>query len=45
MRNIKIYFNEEHDIIKYDDYFLNGIQIPKNIEIKDIQQNNFKLFW
>ena len=45
MRNIKISFNEENDIIKYDDYYFNGIQIPKNIEIKDIQQNNFKLFW
>lgn len=45
MRNTKISFNEENDIIKYDDDYFNSIQITKNIEIKDIKQNNFELYW
>ena len=45
MRNIKITFNEENDIIKYDYYYFNGIQIPKNIEFKEIKQTNFKSYW
>ena len=45
MKNLKIYFNEEKDIINYDEYYFNGIQTPKNIEIKDIYSDSFKIFW
>ena len=36
MDGLKISFNKEKNIIQYDQYFFNGIQIPKNIEFKDI---------
>ena len=45
MKNLKISFNEENNCIKYDEYYFNGIQTPKDIEFKDISMNSFKLFW
>ena len=45
MKNIKISFIEEESKIKYEEYYFNGIPIPKNIEIKDIYTNSFKVFW
>jgi len=41
MRNIKISFIEEETKIKYDDYFFSGIQIPKDIQFKDINNDIF----
>ena len=45
MKNMKITFEEEDTKIKYEEYYFNGIQIPKNIKFKDIGTNNFKLLW
>ena len=45
MKNMKISFIEEENIIKYDEYYFNGIPIPKNIEFKDIGANSFKVLW
>ena len=45
MRTLKISFNEEESTIKYEDYYFNGIQIPKNIEFKEIGSCNLKVFW
>ena len=45
MKNLNISFQEEQNSIKYEEYFFNGIQIPKDIEIKDINTNSFKLNW
>ena len=45
MKNIEISFEEENNNIKYDDYYFNGIQIPKNIEFKEITSNSLKIFW
>ena len=45
MRNIKISFNEEKSIIKYEDYYFNGIPKPHNIEFKDISFNNLNINW
>lgn len=45
MKNLKLTFNEEKCCIKYDEYYFNGIQIPKSIEFKDISSDSFKLFW
>ena len=45
MKNIKISFIEEESKIKYEEYYFNGIPIPKNIEIKDTLTNSFKVFW
>ena len=45
MQNLKISFEEEINKIKYDDYYFNGIQIPKNIEFKEISSSGFKIIW
>ena len=45
MKNLNISFIENESKIKYDDYYFNGIPIPKNIEFKDIGVNSFKVLW
>ena len=45
MRNIKISYNEEKSIIKYEDYYFNGIPKPNNIEFKDITFYNLNINW
>ena len=45
MRNIKILYEEEKNEIKYEEYYFNGIFMPKNIEIKDLDSSSFKIFW
>ena len=45
MKIIKISFIKEESKIKYEEYYFNGIPIPKNIEIKNIWSNSFKVFW
>ena len=45
MRNLKICFNIEKNIINYDEYYFNGIPSPKDIEIKNISSNSFELNW
>ena len=45
MKNLKISFIEEESLIKYDEYYFNGIPIPKNIEFKEIGTNSFKVLW
>jgi DNA repair exonuclease SbcCD ATPase subunit len=45
MKNIKISFNVEESKIKYEDYYFNGIPIPKDIEFKDVGINSFKVLW
>jgi hypothetical protein len=45
MRNIKISYNEEESIIKYEEYYFNGIPKPYNIEFKDISFDNLKIEW
>ena len=45
MRNIKICFEEKVNKVKYEEYFFNGIPSPKDIEIKDIDINSFKVNW
>jgi len=45
MKNIEISFEEDNNKIKYEDYYFNGIQIPKNIEFKEISYDSFKIFW
>ena len=45
IKNIKISFEEEKSNIKYEEYYFNGIQVPKEIEFKDISNNSFKVFW
>ena len=45
MKNIKISYKEEENIIKYEEYYFNGILIPQNIKFKDIGIINFRVFW
>ena len=45
MKNLKISFNENESIIRYDEYYFNGLPIPKNFEFKDISTNSFKVSW
>ena len=45
MNNLNISFNENNNSISYEKYFFNGIQIPKNIEFKDITSERFQVLW
>ena len=45
MKNIDIKFIKKDLSIEFEEYYFNGIQIPKDVEIKDINSNYFKLFW
>ena len=45
MKNMKISYIEEESLIKYEEYYFNGIPIPQNIEFKDIEYFSFKVFW
>ena len=45
MKNLKISFVEEESKIKYEPYIFSGIPFPENIEIKEVTNNSFKVFW
>ena len=45
MKSLKISFIEEESSIKYEEYYFNGIPIPKDIEFKEVGTNNFKVLW
>jgi len=45
MKNIKISYEEEKNNIKFEEYFFNGIQIPKEINYKYIKENSIQLNW
>ena len=45
IKNLKITFNEEESTIKYEEYYFNGFPIPKDIEFKEIESTNLKVFW
>ena len=45
MKNIKIIFNEKENNIIYDEYYFNGISIPKDITFNEIGINSFKISW
>ena len=45
MKNLKISFIENENKIKYEEYYFNGIPIPKDIEFKDIGTNSFNILW
>jgi len=45
MKNIKISFNEEKCNIEFDNYYFNGIYIPKNLKYENILSNTIKIFW
>ena len=45
LKNIKINYNTEKNDIIFKDYLINGIIIPKNIQIKNIKSNDFEISW
>ena len=45
MKNLNLSFQEEETNIKYKEYYFNGLQIPKNIQISDIGINSAKIVW
>ena len=45
MKSIKFTYQEEESIIKYEEFCFNGIQTPKNIEVKDIKYNSLNISW
>jgi len=45
MKNIKIIFNEKESNIIYDEYYFNGISIPKDIIFSDVKKYSFKISW
>ena len=45
MKNLEITFQEEQTNIKYNEYYFNGIQVPKDITFKEIGTNSFKILW
>ena len=45
IKNANISFLENENKIKYENYYFNGIQIPNNIEFKNINANSAEIFW
>ena len=45
IKNIKINFDTEKNDIIFKDYLINGIIIPKNIQINNTKSNCFEIFW
>ena len=45
IKNSNISFLENENKIKYENYYFNGIQIPKDIEFKNIDANSAEIFW
>ena len=45
IKSLNINYDEEKNNIKFDEYYFSGIQIPKDIEFKNINSFNFKVFW
>ena len=43
MKNIKIKYEE--DKINYEEYYFNGVPIPKNIQFKDITSSSLNICW
>ena len=41
MKNLKFSFTEDN--IKYEEYYFNGLPIPKDIQFSDIKLNEFKI--
>ena len=45
MKNLKFTFEEKESNIKYNEYYFSGIQKIKDINIKEIGVDNFKVMW
>ena len=45
MKNLKITFDNENNIVNYEEYYFNGILIPQDIDFKKINSNSINLQW
>ena len=45
IRNIKLTFQEDQSYIKYEEYYFNGIPIPKNIDFEEITLDSLNIIW
>ena len=45
IKNLKISFKEDENIVKYEEYYFSGIPPPNDIEFKDIKSNQMKMYW
>ena len=45
MKNLKIKFNENENNIVYEQYYFNGLQLPKDIQFSEIGTNSYKISW
>ena len=45
IKSLKIYFDKEQIKVNYEEFYFNGIQTPKEIEIKMVNNNSFKISW
>ena len=45
IKSIKFKYTEENNKIEYEEYYLNGMFIPKDIEFKDIKTTSINISW
>ena len=45
MKNLKISYKEDEEILKLDEYHFNGIKYPEEIIFKDIKIDSLKMSW
>ena len=45
MKNINISFQDKIKELKFEEYYFNGIQTPKNIQFKNISSNSIEVYW
>ena len=45
IKNMNITFLEKENKLQYEEYYFNGIQIPKDIEFKNIGIDNVEVIW
>ena len=45
LKSIKFSYKRDKSDIKYEEYYFNGMVIPKNIEFKEVGATNLKIIW
>ena len=45
LRNININYEEDKNNMKYDEYYFNGLPVPQNIKIENLNSTGGKIYW
>ena len=45
MKNLKFSFQEEQSKINYEEYYFNGVPIPKNVNFTEILSSSLNISW